>query len=352
MAKIRRKDIYPEQVPVDPEDYVIGTQNKDGKTKNFTVSGIAVAISDILGLDSINDGLISLEDILQDGLNFTVINAVWKLVGVEYSVAEATTQTEPASEGYYRIDYIVGDADSNVFLLIGNEDQENAVGPIVPNNVVVLGIINVFGGEANLTPAPITDYLRKSGEAQSINFLAGGTNFGYTWGNKNMVRFNPISNLTLHSVKQTIQYMYDGRDYYIKNNSQTNKTITIKHLSVQAEGNTLFFIPTLQDLIIPAGYIAFFKYYAATATTGRLELVSLFSPSSANSKTGTHVPVTIATTGTTFGAAVLAGAVSVDMISSQISGNIIDDFTFNSTTGIISGLSVVAGEKYIVFYTK
>lgn len=275
MAKIRRKDIYAEQIPTLPDDYVIGTEGKTGKTKNFSIRAIGYAIAELLGLTSFGTRLISIEDVTKFNFDIMIINAVWKINYIEYSVEEQALVIEPASEGYYRTDYIIGDANGDISIIQGQEDPHNASNPILPPNTVIILTVNIFGIEVQLEQPPLSDYMLKSNEGWA-NFKGQGDIYNLIWGSKNGIRWiSTGDDVIIHSLGQMPDFMYDGRVFYIGNQHFTDKNLIIKHQSEDAAGNSVFYIPNGQDLTIGKGYTATFKYSSITSSTGRLDLVGI-----------------------------------------------------------------------------
>lgn len=275
MSKINRKDIYPLQDPVKPEDYWIGSRGSDGKTKNFQASDVGQAISDQLGLSNIFTGLISVDEINVDDLDVEVINAYYKIAGTEYYVPISNLTIETASVGFYRIDNIIGYTSGTLAIEQGVEDENNpAQLPVAPTTVLV-GTIYVYGGEAAVTIPPITDIKLKSTEAQFKVYWTG-TIAQTSWNQFNTYRWSaPSGNAILQSMitpGATAPFKYDGRMFYLVNDTAGAGTLTVKHLT--GAGSVLFFLPNATDLIIPKGFIATFKYLALTSSLGRLELVS------------------------------------------------------------------------------
>lgn len=275
MGYIKDKIKYILQQPVNLLDYLIGSQNSDGKTKNFQIVDIAVATGDYLGVTSTFKGLISVDEINVSGLDVEVINAYYKIAGTEYFLPDTDLNINEATEGYYRIDNIIGYVGGSLAIEEGIEDQNNpAQLPVAPTTVLI-GTIFVYGDTASAIMPPATDIKLKSTEAQFKVYWVG-TIQAFSWNQYNTYRWSaPTGNSTIRSLITNIvttPYLYDGRMFFLINDTGGTGTLTVQHLA--GTGNIKFFTPDSTDLIIEKGYIATFKYYSLTSNTGRLELVS------------------------------------------------------------------------------
>lgn len=275
MAKISRIDIYPIQDPVGPNDRWIGTRDSDGKTMNFSSEAVGDAIGDQLGLSNKNTGLISVDQINVTDLNVEVVNAYYKIVGEEYFAATTDLTIEPASEGFYRIDNIIGHVGGTIAVEQGEEDENNPAQLPVSPTTVLIGTIYVYGEEATAAIPPVTDLQLKSTETQFKVYWTG-TIGQSIWNQYNTYRWSAATGsstlVSMSTSAGTQGYLYDGRMFYIVNDTAGAGSLTIKHLS--GAGNIQFFMPDASDLVIAKGYIAGFKYHAINSYLGRLELVS------------------------------------------------------------------------------
>lgn len=275
MSYIKDKIKYILQQPVNLLDYLIGSQNSDGKTKNFQISDIAIAAGDYLGVTSTFTGLISVDEINVSDLDVEVVNAYYKIAGTEYFIPTSNLTVSPATDGYYRIDNIIGYVGGTLDIEQGEEDQNNPVQLPVSPSTVLVGIIYVYGDTITVELPPVTDYKLKSTEAQFKVYWVG-TFQASSWNQFNTYRWSaPTGNASIRSLitnEVTTQYLYDGRMFYLINDTPGVGVLTVEHLS--GTGNVKFFTPNGDNLAIQKGYIASFKYFSETSNTGRLELVS------------------------------------------------------------------------------
>lgn len=158
MAKIKKLNIYNLKAPVKANDYWIGTVGDNGKTVNFSAGDVASFIAALLGLSgNISTGLISVQSITEDNLVVDVQAAVYRIYGTQYGPISGDITIDAATENFYRVDIIVGNEEGELIHIEGTEDEILAIQPATPAGTVLIGIINLFGDEAEVE-IPDTNY--------------------------------------------------------------------------------------------------------------------------------------------------------------------------------------------------
>lgn len=284
MAKIRKTDVYNIKNSPIGDDYVIGTDSQDNnKTKNFKLGAIVDLALLQAGISTESSTLVSVGNIAVNEGQVTVTGAIWRIQNEEYTIEEQVLEVIPAEEGLYRTDIIYGSNDGQLHILEGQPSTETAAQPATPLGSILVGVINLFGPDAEPVVPPASDAKLKSSEAWQK--LSGtGVLDSLPWAQYNGYRWSSANNLILRSLSISdlnAAYRYDGRSFYICNATTADKTITISHL--QGSGNCQFFTADGEDVVLTAGQIAVFRYYASSPTTGRLELIA--KPESENETT-------------------------------------------------------------------
>lgn len=158
MAKINKLNIYNINPAVKANDFWIGSRGDDGKTFNFSASSVASFVAAFLGLSgNISTGLISVQSITEEDLMVDVQDAVYRINGTQYGPISGTIMIDAATDGYYRIDIIVGDEQGELLHIEGIENEFAAVQPATPAGTVLIGVINIFGDEVEPV-IPDTNY--------------------------------------------------------------------------------------------------------------------------------------------------------------------------------------------------
>lgn len=346
--KISNQTAYPAKPVVKPDDYLIGTDYENNlKTKTFPVSFLADAVGLYLGVPNVNTGLISVGSIDVVADEVTLNDVIYKINGIEFSIPTQSFTISPATDGFYRNDIIYGTDAGTLSYLEGEEDPSNPVQPVTPAGTVLVTVINVFGDEIIAVIPPIEDIMLKSSEGQQP-FYEFGTIPQLAWSSKNTFRWlSPLSTGELRSMDFSAnpEYMYDGRLLTIINQSPVFGQLTIKHNL--GTGNLKFYLPDSLDLLILPGYVAVFKY---TQLAARLELISFSNPLPlVNSDK--RVLYTAVSDTDTFIVTELIGASLIQMISSNVAGNVMGSaITFDSITGEISNFGVLTGDEILIFY--
>lgn len=108
------------------------------------------SLSEIINFEE--TGLVSIGNIIQNETNVTLQNVIWKIDGVQYEVEGQLFSINPASEDNYRTDIIVGNSSGVMTLIQGTESTTNPVTPAIPENTVLITVINVFGDSIVIPP--------------------------------------------------------------------------------------------------------------------------------------------------------------------------------------------------------
>jgi len=201
MAKINKLTIYPIKSPVSTNDFVIGTRGDDGKTFNFSLGELALFIGDILGTGpNMTTGLISVQSITEDNLVVEVLDALYKIYGATYGPISGNTTIEAATEGFFRVDILVGNDTPEIIHIQGTEDDSLAIQPATPAGTVLIGIINLFGDEVEVSIPETTfgwkfynnlAYLKRNGNLNPNKIQGGDPVWGVMDDNNTIIKGAP-----------------------------------------------------------------------------------------------------------------------------------------------------------------
>jgi len=106
-----------------------------------------------------------------------------------------------------------------------------------------IGVLNIFGDTISPLIPPFNDIKLKSQEAQQV-FNTVGNILTLVWGSRNTYRWGGNSDTDLRSMNIPVfteAYRYDGRMFFIVNDSVNDSSLTIYHL--EGTGNAKFSFP-------------------------------------------------------------------------------------------------------------
>lgn len=267
MTRIRNKVRYNLQAPIKPSDYWIGSDGVTGITKNFSGEGVIDLVSNYLGFDNEITGLISVGGITTGSNQVTLTNVRWRVDGEEFLIATHVQGINGAAPGFYRTDIIIGNADGALGVRSGISSQTNPTQPALGIDEVLVTVVNVYGSQITPEVPPLTDFKRKSEEAQNP-FNAVGTISDLLWNSKNTYVWGGIQELKLVGLvtdEDTSQYMYDGRLFTLINKGTDRIQV------LYAPGSEIPLYSGERAKVLYQNQSATYKYSAAAQ---RLELLA------------------------------------------------------------------------------
>lgn len=201
MAKINKLTIYNINPAIKANDFWIGSRGDDGKTFNFSAGEVAQFVAALLGLSgNISTGLISVQSITEENLVVDVHEAVYRINGTQYGPISGELTIEAATEEFFRIDIIVGNADGELIHIEGEEGEESSLQPATPTGTVLIGIISLFGSEVEVE-IPDTNYgwriqnnlvyLKRQGNTNPNKIQGGDPVWGVMDDNNTLIKGGP-----------------------------------------------------------------------------------------------------------------------------------------------------------------
>lgn len=198
----------------------------------------------------------------------------WRIDLVEFLDApEYDTVLNPATDGYYRTDVLLGNDAGGYNIFQGTQDPVSAPEPTVfPVGTIKLGVIHVFGASVTGTVVDVAGFITKESKSFIRMFYAGNID-SVPVDIKSYLKFEE-GMLSLKSLNiADSNNFYFGKSYIIKNGTSGN--VTLFHN--QGTGNFIFNIPNGQDLILKPEESAHFIMRAINYTNngGLLDYVGV-----------------------------------------------------------------------------
>jgi len=199
---------------------------------------------------------------------------VWRIAGtIHTKLTETYISIPAAASDKYRIDFVVANSSNTFQRVAGEERSDVGIPPQLPENVVFISEVHIFGDIVD-TPIPSPQgYIRKTSKKyRSITLLdvepkVMQVSSEYTtFLIKNAAGSGLVAGFTTASISQIGDVPHDGMDIYIKNFGPT--AFTLQHNNI-ADAEIPFFFYNGLDLEVPVGAILHFKYNIV----GRVELV-------------------------------------------------------------------------------
>lgn len=135
------------------------------------------------GANAINNGLISVGGITLVDSTVTILsNIVWSINGVVYTkTSNSSFVINSADSNYYRRDLIYADTSGLLYKIVGIEDTLIVVTPALPENSVVVTVVDIFGKHITSPTANIIG---------AIPNLQQTTDVGNTSTNRIILKYN------------------------------------------------------------------------------------------------------------------------------------------------------------------
>src|SRR5690606_7387893 len=203
---------------------------------------------------------------------------IWRIDGTIYTKLTNTFVPIPvAAEDKHRIDLVVANTSNTFQRVVGEERSDVGIRPQMPDNVVLIAEIHIFGDVVDTPiPAPLGFITKTSQKYRSYTLLDTPPKVLYissehtTFLIKNSAGSGLVAGFTNNIADTTGYPPHDGMDIYIKNFGPT--AFTLQHNNT-ADAEIPFFFYNGEALVVNAGEIIHFKYNAV----GRVELVGKIS---------------------------------------------------------------------------
>jgi hypothetical protein len=241
------------------------------KTKTISLGSIVSLAANDLGINVETDIIISIADITLNNNIITIPeNAFWRINTIVYSnnlIVETTIV--PTASGKNRTDLLVANENNNFDLITGIESEGIAIAPNLPNNTLLVTLIQVTDIGIINVPTPITglSYVLQAETYPTSVGLVG----------TEILILNSISstiNVVEHegqidSLLSGNEYLRLGKVYYFKNSSSS--PLTLKHLGVG--GNIKFSFPNDTDFLLQPKEVVSFAYNRVGNTNAKLDFI-------------------------------------------------------------------------------
>jgi hypothetical protein len=227
-------------------------------TKNFLMAqefnDVVAAINELASPDIV----LKTAAIEINGLDISALadGFEWRIDQVVFDDTPALAETlNPATDGFYRKDALLGTNTNSYLIFEGTEGDESVSPPSVfPDGTILLGIIDVFGDTATEFVISDTSVVYLAGNGGATDYLEVN-GLGTT-----LVIFNATSLTGFTIPSENIQF---GKDYYLRNS--TGAPLTLKNLT--GTNSVRHYFPE-GDLIVPVNNNVHLKYLSNNSFGG------------------------------------------------------------------------------------
>lgn len=167
-----------------------------------------------------------------------------------------------ASDNFYRSDILVGDNTGSYYIVEGIEDDLLAPIPEVPNGMILLAVIPVFGSiiQEPIFPPTITDYISKSAQKEvAINSWYDGESFVFLPMGGTSYKIQTISSSGYIGKTYSIfENPFSGQEISITN--QTGASFLIKHNASVTGAHRSFYFSNEADFTLEQNCTVKFRF--------------------------------------------------------------------------------------------
>lgn len=234
-------------------DKLIATYNTtNNETEQYNLTNL------ISRLNEISNRILIYGEYTEDGNDYTFeIGYVWFYDGITYANSSDIEITiDDAADGFYRDDIIVVDTNNNILKVVGVESETVAVAPEVPEGMLLLYTISIFGNDIDPPVVGPVGFIEKETHLSQTYNGTGVLNTLAVNTKQSVIAF--VGTTTeFQSVQKNFDNWFDGQ-IAIFDNRQIAIDILLTHLD--GTGNVLFWFPSLVDFILRKGFKAMFRF--------------------------------------------------------------------------------------------